>query len=73
MTVKEILMAYLKKNEFDGLVHAGTECGCDLEDFMPCDEICGSCEPGYKHKCPEGHEADWIISISKENPDFNEE
>ena len=73
MNVKEIIEKYLKDNGFDGLCNSDSECGCDLEDLMPCDNECGDCEPAYKHKCPEGHESDWLMTLSKEPPDFGSE
>jgi len=62
MTVKEIISGYLKQNGFDGL-HSHAEnnnyggCGCGINHY--CDELCGGCEPAYKHaksdckKCPD--------------------
>lgn len=71
MKVKEIIKKYLIENGYDGLY--GDDCGCDLDDLIPCDNDCSMCEPGYKHKCPEGHEFDFIISPSKEPYDFTDE
>ena len=34
-TVREIVREYLVANGYDGLCN--DECGCDLDDFMPCD------------------------------------
>jgi hypothetical protein len=73
MKVKEIILKYLKDNGYEGLVNEDAECGCELEDLMCCDNSCENCEPGYKHKCPEGHEFDWIIAASKDKPDFSNE
>lgn len=50
MTVSQIVKKYLNDNGFDGLY--GDHCGCGLDDFMPCDGECSSCEPAYKHICP---------------------
>ena len=36
MNIKEIVTEYLKSHGFDGLYH--DDCGCDLQDLMPCDE-----------------------------------
>ncbi len=63
---------YLTTNKYDGLFNNNSECGCDLEDLMPCDEPCDDCEAGYKHKCPEGHESDWLMTRTKEPPNFDE-
>ena len=56
MTVKEIVKDYLRKNGFDGL--CSENCGCGLDDFMPCDCETNNCQPAYKlichgsEKCP---------------------
>jgi hypothetical protein len=55
MTVKEIVADYvadyLKQNGFDGLCD-GDECGCGLEDLMPCgDKMVGDCEPAMRSDC----------------------
>lgn len=51
MTVKEIVVDYIKTNGFDGL--CGENCGCGLDDLMPCSSWDGSaqdCKPAYKIK-----------------------
>jgi hypothetical protein len=64
MTCKEIVKKYLQDNGFDGLYEPG-ECGCDLDDFMPCGGDCAmTCQPGYKTKCDCG-EHDFHISLNK--------
>lgn len=50
MTVKEIIVKYLKENGYDGLCNEDY-CGCELKDLMPCNELPSSCESGYKIKC----------------------
>jgi len=42
MTVKKIVENYLRKNGYDGLY--AEECGCCLDDLMPCGECCDNCE-----------------------------
>jgi hypothetical protein len=54
MTVKEIVKEYLEKNGYDGL--CGGDCGCGLDDFMPCAQFAlegvpTCCTPAYKHTC----------------------
>lgn len=49
MTVKEIVKDYLEQNGFDGL--CSENCGCGLDDIMPCDCETNNCQPAYKHKC----------------------
>ena len=54
MTLKDIAVAWLKANGYDGLYNAG-ECGCENSDLMPCGEPSPiGCSPGYKIKCPGG-------------------
>lgn len=47
MTVKEIVIDYLKKNGFDGL--CSEACGCGIDDSIPCGEGFEDCEPAYAH------------------------
>ncbi len=46
MTVHDIVAQYLVDNGYDGLYT--DDCGCLLDDLMPCCSECGNCEPGYK-------------------------
>ena len=47
MNVMEIVKEYLQKNNYDGL--AGDDCGCELEDLMPCDcSYIMNCEVAHK-------------------------
>jgi len=46
MTVKEIVAEYLKQNGFGGL-HGECDCGCFLDDLIPCGEGCDTCEAAY--------------------------
>lgn len=65
MTVRDILLQWLKANGYDGLMNDGAECGCEIGDLIPCDEPCESCRPGYKGLDPSG-ECDWAIFPTKE-------
>ena len=49
MTVKEIVEKYLKENKFEGLY--SSECGCDIEDLMPCGSLIDKCIPGHRKDC----------------------
>ena len=50
MDVFGIVKQYLEQNGYDGLYCRG-ECGCLLEDLMPCtSESALRCEPGYKRE-----------------------
>ena len=68
MNIKEIVEKYLRENGFDGLVSEDYECGCELDDLMPCSEFNSDCQPGYKYKPdPDGEyaEAEWVIGLEK--------
>ncbi len=49
MTVIEMLAEYLKENGYDGL--CGQECGCEIDDLAPCDEVNRECVAGHKESC----------------------
>lgn len=50
MTIPEIVTEWLKARGYDGL--AGDECGCKLDDLMPCGEPhLVDCVPGHRVKC----------------------
>lgn len=66
LTVKEIVVEYLRANGYDGLYN-DEECGCSLEDFMPCGECLCYCIPGVKKPMPEGGEG---IGPKVNLPDF---
>jgi len=46
MTVREIVKAQLEEKGYDGL--CTRDCGCGLDDLMPCNDWCGNCEPARK-------------------------
>ena len=48
MTVKEIVLGYLRQNGYGGLHY--DDCGCFDDDLMPCGDYCEHCEPAYKVK-----------------------
>jgi len=48
MTVKDIVIEYLKVRGFDGLCNPDAGCGCGEGDFCPCSEDWSECEPAYK-------------------------
>ena len=56
MTVKEIVQEYLKQNGYEGLFC--DECGCEIDDLMPCDSPIMDCKAGYKGECPGGEICD---------------
>ena len=65
MTVRDIVTEWLAANGYDGLVSGDTECGCKLNDLVPCDSPFDTCEPAYRGPDPTG-EAEWLMYRSKE-------
>jgi hypothetical protein len=54
MTVIDILKRFLRRGGYDGLCHPDTECGCWLDDLVPCDGPIDWCQPGItKTRSPE--------------------
>ena len=53
MTVKEIVLQYLKDNGYDGLYY--DECGCSLDNLMPCGCEKDECKPGHLIKETESY------------------
>jgi hypothetical protein len=55
MTVKQIVAEWLKEHGYDGLYnwghYCGCECGCKLDDLMPCGEGFSNCQAGVRIKC----------------------
>jgi hypothetical protein len=49
MTIKEVITKYLKDNSYDGL--AGNNCGCGVDDLMPCDCPDLECKVAKRHNC----------------------
>lgn len=62
MTVIEITLEYLHQNNYDGLYHPDDECGCHIQDLVPCGENGMYCCPGYRTMQDDG---DWIIGPDK--------
>lgn len=49
-TVKSIMEVWLRENHYDGL--CGDDCGCGVEDLMPCSRWAGDCEPAMRRPGP---------------------
>lgn len=48
--VRDIVIKYLKENEYDGLVCGS--CSCRIDDLMPCCSYdCAWCRPGKLINC----------------------
>jgi len=65
MKLEEIIKAWLKENGYDGLCNTDIECGCAVEDFMPCGEPSIYCEAGHQEPAPEGSGVDYFIYTGK--------
>lgn len=51
--VRDILAYWLRANGYDGLCNSDMECGCSLDDLIPCDSPCEKCEAGYQGPSPD--------------------
>jgi hypothetical protein len=63
MTILEIVREYLKANGYDGLCNPDAECGCVLDDLMPCSEPGMECQAGHRVKPGPDDDPDneWLI------------
>ena len=67
--VKEIVRRYLIKHGYDGLYSDLLECGCSVDDLMPCEGFNSNpyqCRPGYKVKDPPD-EFEFLIVAEKDS------
>ena len=48
MELHEMVKEWLKEKGYDGLCNTDIECGCELDDFMPCGEPRMECQAGTK-------------------------
>ena len=46
MTVKDIVIEYLRAHKFDGLFYTDGDCACKIDDLFPCQEGADKCEAG---------------------------
>lgn len=65
MELFDITKKWLEENGYDGLSLLEEDCGCALEDFMPCCEPSPRCEAGYCREAPEGSSVDYFIYPGK--------
>ena len=56
LIVKDIVVEFLNKNGFDGLINDDDYCCCLTAEI--CDEMTGDCQPSYVYKCDDGCECD---------------
>jgi hypothetical protein len=65
LSVEGIIKKYLRENGFDGLCNCEMECGCLLENLVPCDSLDEiHCEPGYRVSTPD-KDGGYIVSPKK--------
>lgn len=85
-TVRDMAAYYLYTRGYGGLVNSDGECGCTLDDFMPCQaEGIGCCEAAFIfdcYRCAKQQECekaiiddevnDWVASSSEDycHPDY---
>jgi hypothetical protein len=66
MNVREIVDQWLRENEYDGL--CTLNCGCPLDDLMPCGKPEAECRPGYNNVDGDG---EFQIGPEKQKGDKN--
>jgi len=64
LTISKIVHEHLKDNGYDGL--CCEECGCGLDDLMPCDDYCINCVPAYINYCVKCNEKETCTFISRD-------
>jgi len=65
LTVLHIVTEWLRSHGYDGLVADGGECGCDIDNLIPCDAPCETCRAGFKGPDPDG-DCDYLIYPTRE-------
>ena len=70
MDVRSIVKDWLETHGYGGLYESDFECGCELDDLMPCDNPLQECCAGYKH--PGKHGFDFLICPTKQSGDKGE-
>jgi len=65
LDIQTIIKDWLKDHGYDGLYNINGECGCGIDDLMPCMDYCGGCKPGYKIPDPSG-EYNFLIVENKD-------
>jgi hypothetical protein len=71
-----MIRTYLESNGYEGLCSPGNECGCLLNDLMPCGgEFAMECESGHRIDCPDscGENCDYhVVAGAKEESSVSE-
>jgi len=60
LTVCDILKQWLKDHGHDGLIGPEGECGCGLDDLIPCEDAFDGCCPAYRGPDPD-REGDFLM------------
>ena len=51
-TVKEAIIEYAKKHGYTSIFNSEIQCGCTMDDLMPCGEFnINDCQFGYTKEC----------------------
>lgn len=51
ITDKEMIKEWLLNNGYQGLCNKDGECGCSIDDLIPCMSSCDYCTAAYEFKC----------------------
>jgi hypothetical protein len=62
MTTIEMIREWLIMHGAHGLCHPDTECGCHLEDLMPCESPCSECEAA-RDEGPHDECERWMVPL----------
>ena len=65
MEIHDIVKTWLQENGYNGLCDPEIECGCAIDDFMPCGEPGHRCEAGHTEEAPPGSGVDYFIYPGK--------
>jgi len=62
-TVHEIVESWLRQNGYHGLYLDAQECGCFVDDLMPCVGVVDVCRAGYRGKqIIDGEDVDVVVA-----------
>jgi hypothetical protein len=73
VTIREIIVEYLRQHGYDGL--CGDSCGCGLDDLAPCGGDPMDCQPAHRRKadceacdsvCDAAGEGEWCYGTEKD-------
>ena len=78
LTVRNIMVKWLKEHGYDGLFSSDGDCACEINDLFPCEGGIGgidgvpNCQPGYKGIDHTG-DYDWRMYGKKEDAEADKE